>query len=333
MGLHLNQGDDELVENHEINVTPFIDVMLVLLIIFMVAAPLATVDIKVDLPASSAKPAPRPEKPIFLSVKADQRLFLGEEEVKSETLGAVLDAKTQGKKDTTIFFQADKADLDVSGTWINQAAIDAAAKGGPLREALQSYGPNLEWEVNTKASQARYYNGFEVAEGKLLGEKSGAWSVDFYGGSATELKRKGKLLLQGANDNEPEQLFARAKDPAPEGAPLGANFERTLYAAYMGGTWKISSGNGEGATVQFQANGQVTGLPGADQYSLCLAGDCASMSGGYDSIWLQLNGQGNPWIFARKGKQLEIFQAINTAQADEVPSFTPGPRQWLLEKQ
>lgn len=81
MGLHLNQGDDELVENHEINVTPFIDVMLVLLIIFMVAAPLATVDIKVDLPASSAKPAPRPEKPVFLSVKADQRLSLGEEEV------------------------------------------------------------------------------------------------------------------------------------------------------------------------------------------------------------------------------------------------------------
>ena len=79
--------------------------MLVLLIIFMVAAPLATVDIKVDLPASSAKPAPRPEKPIFLSVKADQRLFLGEEEVKAETLGPVLDAKTQGKKDTTIFFQ------------------------------------------------------------------------------------------------------------------------------------------------------------------------------------------------------------------------------------
>ncbi len=61
----------DLAENHEINVTPFIDVMLVLLIIFMVAAPLATVDIKVDLPASTAKPSPRPEKPVFLSVKAD----------------------------------------------------------------------------------------------------------------------------------------------------------------------------------------------------------------------------------------------------------------------
>lgn len=108
MGLHLKEGADELAENHEINVTPFIDVMLVLLIIFMVAAPLATVDIKVDLPASTAKPTPRPEKPVFLSVKADKSLFLGEEAVDRAALGHVLDARTHGKKDTTIFFQADK---------------------------------------------------------------------------------------------------------------------------------------------------------------------------------------------------------------------------------
>ena len=109
MGLHLKEGaDDDLAENHEINVTPFIDVMLVLLIIFMVAAPLATVDIKVDLPASTAKPQPRPEKPIFLSVKADQSLFLGDDKVAREQLGQILDARTKGKKDTTIFFQADK---------------------------------------------------------------------------------------------------------------------------------------------------------------------------------------------------------------------------------
>jgi biopolymer transport protein ExbD len=108
MGLHLNDSGDDLAENHEINVTPFIDVMLVLLIIFMVAAPLATVDIKVDLPASTAKPAPRPEKPIFLSVKADQSLYLGDEKVARELIGPTLDAKTKGKKDTTIFFQADK---------------------------------------------------------------------------------------------------------------------------------------------------------------------------------------------------------------------------------
>ncbi|KTC41028.1 protein TolR, partial [Pseudomonas putida] len=90
------------------NVTPFIDVMLVLLIIFMVAAPLATVDIKVDLPASTAKPAPRPEKPVFLSVKADQNLYVGDDRVERTQLGQILDAKTRGNKDTTIFFQADK---------------------------------------------------------------------------------------------------------------------------------------------------------------------------------------------------------------------------------
>ncbi|WP_313738460.1 TonB system transport protein ExbD [Pseudomonas sp.] len=109
MGLHLNEGGDDLAENHEINVTPFIDVMLVLLIIFMVAAPLATVDIKVDLPASTAKPAPRPEKPVFVSVKADQKLYVGDDPVPTNAqLGPMLDARTKGDKETTIFFQADK---------------------------------------------------------------------------------------------------------------------------------------------------------------------------------------------------------------------------------
>ncbi|PMZ55194.1 hypothetical protein C1X25_30390, partial [Pseudomonas sp. GW247-3R2A] len=108
---------------------------------------------------------------------------------------------------------------------------------------------------------------------------------------------------------------------------------RALYTAYMGGSWKIVNGPGEGNTVQFQADGQVAGLPGADRYALCLAGDCASMSGGNDNMWLQVNGQGNTWIFARKGKELEILQAVNTVQADEMPQFTPGDRKWLLEKQ
>jgi hypothetical protein len=225
------------------------------------------------------------------------------------------------------------ADRDISGTWINQVAIDAAAKGGPLREALQAYGPNLEWDVNTKASQARYTNGFENVEGRLLGEKSGAWKVDFYGSSASELKRDGGQLQQAASENEPEQVFDRAQIPVPEGAPIGASFERALYSAYMGGSWTIASGQGEGSTVQFQADGQVSGLPGADRYALCLAGDCASMSSTNDNMWLQLNGQGNAYIFARKGKELEIFQAVNTALADEMPQYTPGERKWLLEKQ
>ena len=228
---------------------------------------------------------------------------------------------------------SDPADRDISGTWINQVAIDAAAKGGPLREALQAYGPNLEWDVNTKAGQARYTNGFENVEGRLQGEQSGAWKVDFYGSSGSELKRDGGRMKQAATENEPDQLFDRAQIPVPEGAPIGASFERALYSAYLGGSWKIASGDGEGGTVQFQADGQVSGLPGADRYALCLAGDCASMNSDHDSMWLQLNGQGNNWIFARKGKALEIFQAVNSALADEMPQFTPGELKWLLEKQ
>ena len=80
------QHDDELVENHEINVTPFIDVMLVLLIIFMVAAPLATVDVNVDLPASTAEAQPKPDSPLYLTIKADNSLALGNDDVTLEKL-------------------------------------------------------------------------------------------------------------------------------------------------------------------------------------------------------------------------------------------------------
>ncbi|KKX31594.1 TonB system transport protein ExbD [Rhizobium sp. LC145] len=107
-GIRENHGD-ELSENHEINVTPFIDVMLVLLIIFMVAAPLATVDVNVDLPASSAKPAERPDEPLYLTVKEDLTLNLGNDAVTREALAAALEQATQGNKDTRIFLRADKA--------------------------------------------------------------------------------------------------------------------------------------------------------------------------------------------------------------------------------
>lgn len=109
MAIHLREGSDEASELSEINVTPFIDVMLVLLIIFMVAAPLATVDIKVDLPASTATPQPRPEQPIILSLKANNQLFVGNDPIShADQLAVELDKHTNGNKDTTIFFQADK---------------------------------------------------------------------------------------------------------------------------------------------------------------------------------------------------------------------------------
>jgi biopolymer transport protein ExbD len=107
-GIREHQGD-ELSENHEINVTPFIDVMLVLLIIFMVAAPLATVDVNVDLPASTAKPAERPDEPLYLTVKEDLSLNIGNDAVAREQLAASLDRMTQGNKETRIFLRADKA--------------------------------------------------------------------------------------------------------------------------------------------------------------------------------------------------------------------------------
>ncbi|MDQ0509804.1 TonB system transport protein ExbD [Ancylobacter amanitiformis] len=100
---------DDLVENHEINVTPFIDVILVLLIIFMVAAPLSTVDVAVDLPASNAAVQPRPDKPVYLTVKGDLGLALGNEDVAREALNSTLDRATEGKKDTRIFLRADKS--------------------------------------------------------------------------------------------------------------------------------------------------------------------------------------------------------------------------------
>jgi biopolymer transport protein ExbD len=100
--------DDEIDENHEINVTPFIDVMLVLLIIFMVAAPLATVDVNVDLPASTATATPRPDRPMFVTVKQDLSVSLGEQTVDRTSLGAALDRLTNGDKQQRVFLRADR---------------------------------------------------------------------------------------------------------------------------------------------------------------------------------------------------------------------------------
>jgi biopolymer transport protein ExbD len=107
VNLGSNDGDD-LVESAEINITPFIDVILVLMIIFMVAAPLSTVSVPVELPTSSAPQQPRPDKPVYVSIKSDLSLTLGEDAVPRPNLGAALTEATKGNKDERIFLRADK---------------------------------------------------------------------------------------------------------------------------------------------------------------------------------------------------------------------------------
>jgi len=107
-GLSGDDGD-ALTESHEINVTPFIDVTLVLLIIFMVAAPLATVDVAVDLPSSSAAVQPRPDKPVYLTLGADLGLSLGDISVPRGALAAALDTATNNDRSQRVFLRADAA--------------------------------------------------------------------------------------------------------------------------------------------------------------------------------------------------------------------------------
>lgn len=94
----------DATELHEINVTPFIDVMLVLLIIFMVAAPLSTV----DLPVSTAKPQPRTDKPLFLTIKSDLSFALGNETVTRADLAGALHGATHMDRQQRVFLRADK---------------------------------------------------------------------------------------------------------------------------------------------------------------------------------------------------------------------------------
>ena len=101
--------DADFAETHEINVTPFIDVILVLLIIFMVAAPLSTVDLPIDLPTSTSTPQKKPDKPTYVSIKPDLSVAIGETFVKRVDLVRALDALPDMARDKYVFLRADRA--------------------------------------------------------------------------------------------------------------------------------------------------------------------------------------------------------------------------------
>ena len=92
----------------EINVTPFVDVMLVLLIIFMVAAPLLTVGVPLDLPETQAKPLEGATEPITISVAADGRIFMQETEIAADEVIPTLEAIAQNGYDERIYVRGDE---------------------------------------------------------------------------------------------------------------------------------------------------------------------------------------------------------------------------------
>lgn len=132
MALQLPKADQELPVNHEINVVPFIDVMLVLLIIFMVAAPLATVSVPVDLPSSTAAPQPAPQDPLYLTLQDDLSLVVGEgESIVLSALGRALDQVAKDKEQRILL----RADKDVSYGDIMEV-MNALSTAGYLKVAL-----------------------------------------------------------------------------------------------------------------------------------------------------------------------------------------------------
>lgn len=92
----------------EINVTPFIDVMLVLLIVFMVAAPLSTVNVPLDLPKSNSKVTQSDAEPIVLSINEKLEIFIGDKAINKNQINQILIEKTKGDKEKRIYIQAAK---------------------------------------------------------------------------------------------------------------------------------------------------------------------------------------------------------------------------------
>ncbi len=112
MAMKLSNGggdEDDLAPIAEINVTPFVDVMLVLLIIFMVAAPLMIAGVPVNLPQSAAARQNPPQKPMVVTISPDQGLFIRDEQVARDGLIARLGELRQAEGDAVAYVRADKS--------------------------------------------------------------------------------------------------------------------------------------------------------------------------------------------------------------------------------
>lgn len=121
----------------EINVTPFVDVMLVLLVVFMITAPLLTVGVKVDLPETSAPIIAGQDEPLAVTVSASGQIFLQETEVELKELVPRLTAITLNKPNTRIFIRGDKA---ISYGTVMEV-MGALNEAGFLRVALVTERP------------------------------------------------------------------------------------------------------------------------------------------------------------------------------------------------
>lgn len=131
-------------EISDINVIPFIDVMLVLLIIFMVVVPVATSSIPLELPVVSEEQQPTPDKPVILSLTAEQILYLDDQQVTLEGLARALELRTNQNHDTIIFLRVDK---EVTYEHVMNV-MDAMRQASFLKVALVG-----KTEVNTEANE------------------------------------------------------------------------------------------------------------------------------------------------------------------------------------
>ena len=106
MGFNLKRSEEEPMS--EINVTPFVDVMLVLLIIFMVTAPLLTVGVQVDLPETSADTLPEESEPLTLTINSKGEVFIQETKIEFDNLIPKILAVSNNRTDTRVYVRGDK---------------------------------------------------------------------------------------------------------------------------------------------------------------------------------------------------------------------------------